>query len=303
MNFINPLVSVIIPTYNRETLVYRAVKSVLAQTYQNLECIVVDDYSTDDTLETLTKLSSQDKRLKVISHLKNLHASAARNTGISATKGELIAFLDDDDAWLPEKLEKQVQCISTASSKVGLVYCWFDIYREQERVGTRRPKLRGYIFDKLLTSQPLGNASTLLVRREVIDHIGGFDESLPRGNDGDFIRRVGQYYEIEVVAEVLVHYFIDHEGNQRITGIDQQSILNGIKGHEAKLKKFPEVFDTLPKQHAMLLAIIGREYARIGETKIAYSYLVSAIKRYPISLNPYSQTLRAMIEYLFKRIQ
>ena len=292
-----PLVSVIIPTYNRKRLVCRAAKSVLAQTHDNLECIVVDDCSTDGTLDALTELSHQDQRLRVISHLENRHASAARNTGISASQGDLIAFLDDDDTWLPEKLEKQIKCLSQASSKVGMVYCWFDIYRDQEIIGTRRPQLRGNIFDQLLISQPLGNASTLLVRREVIDKIGGFDENLPRGNDGDFIRRVGQYYAIEVVPEVLVHYFVDHDGNPRITGIDKQSILNGIRGHEAKLEKFSDAFYARPKQHSSLLAIIGRQYARIGEKKSAQFYLISALRRNPISLTLYWQIFRILLAY------
>ena len=169
VNIENPLISVIIPTYNRKRLVERAAKSVLAQMYKNIECIVVDDCSTDETVTLLKELSLKDSRLIVISHTANRHVSAARNTGLAAANGELIAFLDDDDAWLPNKLDKQVACILSLPDTFGLVYCWFDMYSGNNIVGTRRPKLRGDVFNNLLLSQPLGNASTLLVRKAVVD--------------------------------------------------------------------------------------------------------------------------------------
>jgi glycosyltransferase involved in cell wall biosynthesis len=289
------LVSVVIPTYNRQNLVCRAVKSVLAQTYQNLECIVVDDCSTDGTLDALTELSYQDDRLRVVSHLQNRHASAARNTGITAARGELIAFLDDDDTWLPDKLEKQVKHLYEAPAEVGMIYCWFDIYRDQEIVGTRRPKLRGYIFDELLTSQPLGNASTLLVRREVIDKIGGFDENLPRGNDGDFIRRVGQYYEIEVVPEVLVHYFVDHDGNPRITGTDRKSLLDGVKSHEIKLQKFSVELNSKPYLKSALLSEISLFYAKLGMMNDCIENFGLAMKIQPFYRKVYMNAIKSII--------
>lgn len=296
MNIINPLVSVIIPTYNRKRLVCRAAKTVLAQTHDHLECIVVDDCSTDGTLDALTELSYQDQRLRVISHLENRHASAARNTGISASQGELIAFLDDDDTWLPEKLEKQMKCLSQAPSKVGMVYCWFDIYRDQEIIGTRRPQLRGNIFDQLLISQPLGNASTLLVRREVIDHIGGFDENLPRGNDGDFIRRVGQHYEIEVVPEVLVHYFVDHNGQSRIT--DSFGTITTIQSREARLEKFSKELSTRPKIHSSLLYDLAIRYALVNQISKSIITFGKALKLSPFNIKLFLHNCFKLCYYL-----
>lgn len=283
----NPLVSVVIPTYSRKSLVIRAIKSVLAQSYQNLECIVIDDCSTDGTLDALTELSYQDDRLRVVSHLQNRHASAARNTGITAARGELIAFLDDDDTWLPDKLEKQVKHLYEAPAEVGMIYCWFDIYRDQEIVGTRRPKLRGYIFDELLTSQPLGNASTLLVRQEVIDKIGRFDENLPRGNDSDFIRRVGQSYKIDLVPEVLVHYFIDHDGNPRITEGDGNKINTYTTGLQIRLEKFSSALSERPKIHGYLLSKLAIRYAARGELKIAASTFLKGCKIAPLNIKQY----------------
>ena len=104
----NPTVSIIIPTYNRAHLIGRAIQSVLNQTYQNFEIIVVDDGSTDNTEEMIKEFQKHDKRIKYIRHEKNRGGAAARNTGIKVARGEYIAFQDSDDEWLPEKLEKQM---------------------------------------------------------------------------------------------------------------------------------------------------------------------------------------------------
>ena len=120
----SPLVSVIIPTHNRADLVPLAIQSVLQQTYTNLECIVVDDASTDNTEETVRTII--DERIIYLRHENNKHASAARNTGIKYARGEFIAFLDDDDEWLPTKLEKQVPFLLNLHEKVGMIYCWMD---------------------------------------------------------------------------------------------------------------------------------------------------------------------------------
>ena len=303
MTSLAPFVSVIITTYNRKELVSRAAVSVLTQTYENIECIVVDDCSTDGTLDYLTQLSQQDQRIRIISHKENRHLAAARNTGIYASLGEFVAFLDDDDMWLPQKLEKQIQLMESVQHNVGLVYCWFDTYSGDKVVGTRRPNLHGDIFDHLLLSQPLGNGSTLLVRKQVFDHVGGFDESLSRGIDGDFIRRVAINYEIEYVPEVLVHYFVDHDGHPRITGNDKQSILNGIHGHEVKLTKFLDALLERPRHHAALYALIGRNYARLGKASEAYSNLMAAYRVRPYTLYVHAQTIMTIIDYLFRRIR
>ena len=121
-----PLVSVIIPTRNRVEMLCRAVNSVLSQTFDNLECIVVDDESHDNTEKVIN--SFEDDRLKYFRHEKNKGASAARNTGIRQSKGGLIAFLDDDDEWIATKLEKQVPLLKGLPERFGMVYCWMDYY-------------------------------------------------------------------------------------------------------------------------------------------------------------------------------
>ncbi len=259
----SPLVSVIIPTHNRANLAHRAIESVLAQTYSNLECIVVDDASTDRTEDTIRAI--KDDRLVYVRHKENKHASAARNTGISRYRGDLVAFLDDDDEWLPTKLERQVTLLQSLSEKYGMVYCWMDYFdQEGKLLHEHHPTLKGYVFPYLLDAQRLGGCPTLLVRHSVIERIGGFDETLPRGNDGDFIRRVCQKYEVDFVPEVLVKVHMGH-GKKRIGDYDKEGIQNAITGEQAKLEKFSKELEGLPNIHASILLKIANHYSVLGE--------------------------------------
>ena len=165
-----PLVSVIIPSHNRAVLLPRAVESVLAQTYSNLEVIIVDDASSDSTPAVMADLVKRDPRVRYFRHETNRYASAARNTGIASARGELIAFLDDDDEWLPEKLAKQVPVMLSASPEVGMVYCWMDYYDGRGNiVSETHPTLKGWVFGQMLDRPRIGGCPTLLVRREVVE--------------------------------------------------------------------------------------------------------------------------------------
>ena len=121
-----PTVSVIIPTYNHAHVLGRSIQSVLNQTFQDFELIIVDDGSTDDT-ESLVNRSSSNK-IKYVRHQGNQGRSVTRNTGIQLAKGDYIAILDADDEWMPEKLEKQMKVIRTAPPEVGVVYTKFKQY-------------------------------------------------------------------------------------------------------------------------------------------------------------------------------
>ena len=145
---IYPTVSVIIPTHNRSQLLKRAIGSVLNQTYSKLECIVVDDASTDETTEVVA--SFNDDRIRCFRHKINRHASAARNTGIRHSKGELIAFLDDDDEWMDGKLEQQVNLLQKSPQNIGLVYCWMSYMKSEEELYNNKPILKGYIFKDMI---------------------------------------------------------------------------------------------------------------------------------------------------------
>jgi len=286
------LVSVVIPTHERPDLLERAVATVLAQTHRDLECIVVDDGSSPPTECLLALLSGGDARLRSLRHDSPRGASAARNTGLAAARGRYVAFLDDDDYWLPDKLQKQLALLNASPTEVGLVYCWFD-YRIGDRiVPGRSPKLEGRIFGHLLERQPLGNSSTLLVPRSVAEAVGGFDADLPRGNDGDFIRRIAFDHEIRYVPEVLVHVDVGH-GLARITDYDRAGTVNALAADHAKLRKFARVLEQYPRQRSAIYGSIGFHHSLLGEWSEAWSWFWRGVRSQPLYPGVWRPLLRA----------
>jgi glycosyltransferase involved in cell wall biosynthesis len=284
-----PEVSVIIPTHNRQRLVSRAIRSVLSQTYTDVECIVVDDASTDSTPQ-VTK-SIKDDRLVILRHESNRGASAARNTGMRAARGPLIAFLDDDDEWLPEKLAKQVPLLKALPEEYGMVYCWMDYFDDTGRiVHERHPTYRGDVFASVLVKQGIAGCPTLLLRRHAVEEVGGFDERLPRGNDGDFIRRVCRVYKVDVIPEVLVRVHVAH-GYERITSQTDRGIRNHLLAQQAKLDKFPEELCKYPHLKATVLANIGGCHLRLGEFKAGLSNLTRSFVLSPLNPKLYRAVL------------
>ncbi|WP_424002626.1 glycosyltransferase family 2 protein [Haloarcula salina] len=287
-----PTVSVIIPTYNRADLIERAVRSVLDQTFTDIECLVVDDGSTDETVSIVRSID--DDRVTVIEHGENGGAAAARNAGIDASLGEYIAFLDDDDVWRPEKLAKQIDILESAPDSVGLVYCWMDYYDDDNSLVTAyRPELRGDIFLDVLDKQRIGNSSTLVAPAPVVNDVNGFDESILRGDDGDFIRRVALEYDVEYVSETLVDAYVDH-GHRRITSQDEKGARNAIHDQKAKLRKFSTQFDEHPEKRAIVEALIARRYVQLGQYGDAGAHFTRAVRSYPFDSDVYKELYRGI---------
>ena len=295
---VSPLVSVVIPTRNRAVLVRRAITSVLQQTCRSFELIVVDDGSKDGTAEVVKSFA--DDRVRYLRHSTSRGASAARNTGIECSGGEFIAFLDDDDEWLPPKLEEQLDVMRNAPPLVGLVYCWMDYFDSGGRlVAEVHPVLRGNVFGMVLDRQRLGGCPTLLVRKAAVDEVGGFDEALPRGNDGDFIRRVCLKYEVDLVPKVLVRVHVGH-GSPQITSSDKEGIRNAIKGHGVKLVKFKDELREYPAQTAAICANIAYLYSRIGDWRSSMTFYLRAVKTSPLSPRVYFRVLQALRDRVIK---
>ena len=222
-------VSVIIPTFNRAHTLCRAVNSVLNQTFRDLEVIIVDDDSKDNTEEILRKFN--DPRVVYVKHKSNRGAGAARNTGIKNAEGKYIAFLDSDDEWLPVKLEKQLKKIEQANNRVGLVYTGFSVLSENGRkILDWTPKIEGKVFDRLLEGNYLGTTSTVLLRRECFDEVGFFDESLKSCQDWDMWIRVAKKYEFRCIPEPLVKYYIMRDSISK-------ALKKRFRGHLAVFRK------------------------------------------------------------------
>jgi glycosyltransferase involved in cell wall biosynthesis len=213
-----PLVSIIIPTRNREARVPAAIDSVLNQTQQDFELIVVDDGSTDATQEVLRAYGSRIACLRI----DPAGPSAARNRGIAAAQADLIAFLDSDDLWLPRKLERQLAHYSSngdvAVSQTREVWI-----RNGVRVNARAKHRMhsGWIYEHCL---PLCivSPSSVMIHRRVFDHVGLFDESMPACEDYDLWLRIAPHYPIHLIDEELIIKYGGHADQQsrRIPALD-----------------------------------------------------------------------------------
>ena len=196
-----PLVSVIIPTFNRAAMVVEAVDSVLAQNYQPLEIIVVDDGSTDDTG---VRLADYGERLQVIRLPLNRGVSAARNWGIRQSHGAYVALLDSDDLWLPDKIERQMDFFLTHPE--AMICQTEEIWiRRGKRVNPKHKhrKYSGSIFSHCL---PLCivSPSAVMFKRELISQVGLFDEQLPACEDYDLWLRIAAHHPIFLLDEPLI---------------------------------------------------------------------------------------------------
>jgi glycosyltransferase involved in cell wall biosynthesis len=208
----SPLVSVIVPAYNAEKFIERTLNSVLSQTYQNLEVLVVDDGSQDRTAEIVKLMAQHDPRI-ILLQQPNSGVAAARNLAIQKSKGEFIAPIDADDIWYPQNLEKQVQCLLKAEATVGLVYAWsVDIDEEDSPTGEfRASTIEGEVYVTLVCHNFLGNSSACLIRRDCFDKVGGYSCKLKEQHaqgceDWELYLRVAEHYQFQVVPEFLIGY-------------------------------------------------------------------------------------------------
>lgn len=204
-----PSVSVVIPCYNRAKLISRAVTSIFAQDFDDLEIVLVDDGSSDDTRAVASAIAQQDGRVRYILHDRNKGEAAARNTGIRAARGEFIAFLDSDDEWLPGKLEAQISVLREAPDYVGGIvgnYLMADDAGEE----VARDWSDSYPITRLnilAKGCGLSTGTTLVVRSCVFQEVGYFDETLPLYVDIDWLCRLTEKYEIRKIQKVVARYF------------------------------------------------------------------------------------------------
>lgn len=222
-----PLVSVIIPNYNYAGYICQAIESVLAQTYENVEVIVVDDESKDNSLEVL---SAYGDRIRVIAQ-KNAGVAVARNSGVTNSSGEMVAFLDADDVWLPEKLERQIEKMAS-DERIGLVHGSMTLIDPSGDVcGEISNGREGWVADDLLLFESgtvIGAGSTALVRREIFDAIGGFDARLSTAADWDLSYRIATGHKVGFVSEPLVLYRTHNSNMHSNIGAMEHDMLLGF---------------------------------------------------------------------------
>ena len=235
-----PFISIIIPAFNRAKTIGYCLDSVLHQTYKNIEVIIVDDCSTDETVEVVKRYA--DDRVRCITLPKNMGAQAARNKGIQEAKGEWIAFQDSDDEWLPTKLEKQVKALEAIKfDPWTMVYCDVILFdrRKNKRNLWKRPVLEGEnVYAKqLVMSSPI--LQSILTSKLALEKIGCLDENVPAHHEWDTSIRLAKFCKFVRVNEPLVTYNI-HTGDtiSKDTERDINGFLYIINKHRADISTY-----------------------------------------------------------------
>lgn len=198
-----PAISVIIPAYNAESTILKTIESVQQQSFLDFELIIINDGSTDRTLELI---DIQDSRIKIFCY-ENGGVSVARNRGTSHATGDFITFLDADDLWTPDKLELQIAAL-LKHPEAGVAYSWTCFLDEQGKsLYTANPVLfEGNVYAKLLLWNFLYSGSNPLIRRQALESVGGFDSTLTHGEDWEFYLRLAANWSFVVVPKPQVLY-------------------------------------------------------------------------------------------------
>lgn len=242
MSTVFPKVSVIIPTHNRANVIQRALHSVLHQTYENLEVIVVDDASTDNTAEIIHAID--DKRIIFLRQEVRHGAAVARNIGIHQATGEFIAFQDSDDEWLNEKLEKQMTVMLKASDRVGVVYSGF--LRFEDNAAKYFPSKQiepksGSILEPLLSGNFV-TTQAVVIRKKCLLASGLFDERLPRLQDWELFLRLAELYEFVCVDEPLLIAFHSNKSITADSTLFPVALKMLLEKHENKFRPHPAIW-------------------------------------------------------------
>lgn len=285
------LVSAVITTYKRRPeIVVRAINSVLNQTYSHIELIVVDDSPANYSLRPQVRAmidSLNDTRIRYIPHEQNMGACAARNTGLANANGAWIAYLDDDDEWLPTKLERQMNKQEQCSPDTAIIYCGTFAVNENKgttATGSKR-YLRGHVFNKLIEGNFIGTTSIPLIQTSALREIGGFDPLMLSAQDYDVWLRIAKKYPIDYVAEPLVRYYI-HSG-ERITDNPKAK----IAGSERIFAKNETSIQKNPVALWVHLRRIAPYHAWNGDFSKAFQYWWRAVCLFPAKIKDNWHTL------------
>jgi glycosyltransferase involved in cell wall biosynthesis len=277
------LVSVIIPVYNRMDLLPRAVRSVLNQTYDKLEIIVVDDGSTEDIKGVLDILD--DDRIHFIRQTTNRGVAATRNIGIRSAQGEYIAFLDSDDEWFEHKIERQLSDLIDRGDDYQISYHPVDFSKDFDSKFARRSAFdkEGDILQYALEGNCVGIV-TMVMKRDHVLSMGGFDERFRGHEDWEFLIRLAEYYKFGYVDEILARIHI-HKGSKLSREYDKYA-------HHRKLlyDRHRRLYENNRKAHAYFLSELASFLMVPGSRFEAQRLLLKSIALDPFRIDPYLRT-------------
>ena len=279
-----PIISVIIPTYNAEHTILKTIESVQQQTFSDFSLLVINDGSTDQTLELLNSI--KEPRLKIFSY-ENSGVSVARNLGISHADGDFISFIDADDLWTSDKLELQIAALQQ-HSKAGVAYSWTQFIDEQgESFFSDEPIFfEGNVYPKLLIRNFLASGSNPLIRRQAIESIGKFDPALTHGEDWDFWLRLAARWPFVVVPKPQILYRISlASASSKIEGMEKDSLRVIEKAFRAAPPEFqPLKSQSLANLYQFLAHLCLTRTSGGGGANQAGQKLQTAIRLHPQTL-------------------
>ncbi|MBX3011182.1 MAG: glycosyltransferase family 2 protein [Caldilineaceae bacterium] len=277
-----PLLSVIIPTYNRAHLLGRAVSSVLSQSFAAFELLIIDDHSTDNTEQVVAQWD--DPRIRYLRHAENRGSSATRNCGIRAAQAEFITFLDDDDEFLPDALAMLYQALSNTPTNVayvvGGIVQIIDTPQGEIVDGVHFPQVppqqsREAIYLRFLSRLTFGTGWGVLFRRHVFDTIGLFDEQLFVAIDRDLFLRLALHFDLIVLNQSLVKVHL-HNAPQ----LTDPTIAH-VVSRELILQKHQQMLQQHPRIYSSLLYGLALGYYRFNQKAEARRLLWQATRRDP----------------------
>jgi glycosyltransferase involved in cell wall biosynthesis len=266
------LISVVLPTYNRQNVLGRAIDSVLNQTYSNLELIIIDDGSTDETEGLIHRYQEIDKRVVYYKNEVNLGPHASRNLGILKAKGDYIAFQDSDDEWVLDKLYKQISLFKQTDINIGMVYSPFiKIASEGLKICPNPDEVEKWSGDLLETlfSTPLCGTPTMLIKSSVLNEVGKFNEQLNCLEDYELSLRIAKKYEIHAVMEPLLLSYTSEDGIN-------SNMLEALKTRCFLLKEFRDDYLKYGL-FEMVSASIIRDSIKIGQHQVVSQLLTEAL--------------------------
>jgi len=265
----------------------RAINSVLKQTFNDFELIIVDDGSTDNTDQIVNEYIKKDDRVKYIKHEINKGGNKARNTGIDNSCGEYIAFLDSDDEWLPTKLEKQSNVFHNSKIKnIGLVYCG-SYAINKKNIKKINPSKKGYLLNNLLkTNVIVGGGSSELIKKRCFENCGKFDENkiLRHGGSQEYEMwiRIAEKYNFDFTPDNLIKYYIH---NNSITG--KSKFIEKKKAREYIFNKYKKYYINNPKLYSIALRYNGTRFVRESFCKEGRANFIKSIKINPLNWKSY----------------
>lgn len=227
------LVSVIIPSYGGGRFLSRAIDSVLLQTYENVEIIVVDDNGIGTENQLLTERVMQKyvdmPNVYYLRHEVNKNGAAARNTGVNFSHGSYIALLDDDDIYTQNNIEVQYEELSKLSDEYGMTYCSDMIYKGDQKISETHVSQSGNLLYEILMHMVVVGSTSLLIRKSAWKTVGGFDESFKRHQDWEFTARVAAHFQIKAVDNIGFIRYLEFRNSPKSVGIAKKYRLHYLE--------------------------------------------------------------------------